>query len=121
MGLDLALMNEARREADSNYSTTYVRLVRDSQKVKSISEFEKERIKALPIAKERAEKEAQKRRDQDAADERYRRDAPARQNCQMCEAQKRSCYARCPTYNSSYRDNSQHFNCQRECGSISCN
>lgn len=60
---------------------------------------------------------AQRQREQ----EQWQADAPRREARNLCEAQKKSCFARCPVYNSSYKDNSMHFNCERECSSISCN
>lgn len=48
----------------------------------------------------------------------------ARQGRQVCEAQKQTCYASCPSYNdrlTAFGANNAHFQCKSRCGQISCN
>ena len=62
------------------------------------------------------------RREAADRDEQYRRDAPARQARQMCEAQKQTCVASCPRWVNSggYRTDLPEHSCQSRCESISC-
>ena len=114
-----------------NEDAISARLVRDPKaaKSKSKSEFEREYSSfALPLLLVKQRKEAdeatQERRAQAARDEQYRRDAPARQASQMCEAQKQSCLATCgnPTYwnGRSYVDNQSWSMCYSRCNQINC-
>ena len=66
--------------------------------------------------------QAQERREAADRAEQYRRDAPARQARQMCEAQKQTCVASCPRWVNSggYRTDLPEHSCQSRCESISC-
>lgn len=73
-------------------------------------------------AREEAKREALERRNQVARDEQYRRDAPARQARQMCEAQKQSCVASCPRFvdGRGVRFDFPETPCRNRCESVSC-
>lgn len=112
------------------YDGFHVRLVRASQLLGSESALDFP-VQLLGINKTEhvkneagieAKREAQEKRVQAGRDEQDRRDAPARQARQMCEAQKQTCVASCPRFvdGRGVRFDFPETPCRNRCESVSC-
>ena len=94
---------------------SHVRLVRPSHSsgTKVRQEFDRENARIV-------EYERSVVRLRDAARSQANLSQGSRQQSQICDAQKKTCFASCPAWRSN-GNNDSHFSCNRNCESISCN
>jgi hypothetical protein len=103
-------------------TSTQLQLVLNQYPAAAEAPAARKRVEQLRLAEQRAEREAQEAARRQREWENSPQAQAQRQQRQLCEVQKKTCFASCPAYNDRYgASNDTHFSCERQCGSIYCN